>query len=81
MDYALDWEEHALGPAIELADLDVSPTDPEAILSGNIHHRHVIFGPRDDGRAGAILGDWSGRVFRNGKVEAHVSAECLRVSA
>lgn len=62
----------ALGPAIELADLDVPPTDPEAILSGNIYHRHVILGPRDDGRAGAILG-WSGRVSRNGKEEAHVS--------
>ncbi|MDC7786862.1 hypothetical protein PQJ75_10750 [Rhodoplanes sp. TEM] len=35
----------ALGPAIELADF--SPTDDaEAILSGNIFHRHVIFGPR-----------------------------------
>lgn len=35
----------ALGPAIELADF--SPLDdPEAILSGNIFHRHVIFGPR-----------------------------------
>jgi len=63
----------ALGPAIELADLDAPPTDPEAILSGNIYHRHVILGPRDDRRAGAILDDWSGRVSRNGNEEAHVS--------
>lgn len=63
----------ALGPAIELADLDAPPNDPEAILSSNIYHRHVILGPRDDRRAGAILDDWSGRVSRNGNEEAHVA--------
>jgi len=34
----------ALGPAIELADLDASVSDPEAILAGNIFHRGVVLG-------------------------------------
>jgi len=57
----------ALGPAIELADIDQPPEDPEAILSGNIYHRHVILGPHDPARAGAKLDGWSGRIVRNGK--------------
>jgi len=63
----------ALGPAIELADLDRPPEDPEAILSGNIYHRHVVLGPKDAARAGAILDGWSGRVLRNGEETAHVT--------
>lgn len=31
--------------AIELADLDVPPTDIEEVLAGNIFHRHVLLGP------------------------------------
>lgn len=31
--------------AIELADLDVPPTDVEEVLAGNIFHRHVLLGP------------------------------------
>lgn len=31
--------------AIELADVDVPPTDLEEILAGNIFHRHVLLGP------------------------------------
>ncbi|MCC6948362.1 MAG: fumarylacetoacetate hydrolase family protein [Bradyrhizobiaceae bacterium] len=63
----------ALGPAIELADIDRPPEDPEAILSGNIYHRHVILGRRDPSRAGARLDGWSGRVARNGKETARVT--------
>ncbi|MFD2181962.1 fumarylacetoacetate hydrolase family protein [Rhodoplanes azumiensis] len=45
----------ALGPAIELADF--SPLDdPEPILSGNIFHRHVIFGPRSARKHGDTTG-------------------------
>lgn len=45
----------ALGPAIELADF--SPLDdPEPILSGNIFHRHVIFGPRQPRPKGDTTG-------------------------
>jgi 2-keto-4-pentenoate hydratase len=32
--------------AIELADVDAPPDDPEQIAAGNIYHRHVIVGPR-----------------------------------
>jgi 2-keto-4-pentenoate hydratase len=56
----------AIGPAIELADLDPPPEDVEAILSDNIFHRHVILGPRDDSRAGARLDGLSANVRRNG---------------
>ena len=31
--------------AIELADLDHTPSDVERILAGNIFHRHVLLGP------------------------------------
>ena len=34
----------ALAPAIELADIDPPPADPEEILAGNIFHRAVILG-------------------------------------
>jgi 2-keto-4-pentenoate hydratase len=34
----------SLGAAIELADLDPPPTDPAAILAGNIYHRAVLLG-------------------------------------
>jgi 2-keto-4-pentenoate hydratase len=55
-----------VGPAIELADLDQPPQDVETILTGNIYHRHVLLGPRDDTRAGANISGLSGRVFRRG---------------
>src|SRR5690242_5837414 len=56
----------ALGPAIELADLDPPPTDVEVTLAGNIFHRHVILGPADKARAGAKLDGLTGLVFRRG---------------
>jgi 2-keto-4-pentenoate hydratase len=40
-----------LAAAIELADVDVPPTDVRAILAGNIFHRHVLFGPVDPSRS------------------------------
>jgi 2-keto-4-pentenoate hydratase len=42
-----------LSAAIELADLDPPPSDPEAILAGNIYHRHVMLGPVDRARTRA----------------------------
>ncbi|HEY6052708.1 MAG TPA: hypothetical protein VIU86_02190 [Gaiellaceae bacterium] len=53
----------ALGPAIELADVDASVTDPEAILAGNIFHRVVVLGA---GRH-ASLAELSPRIERNGE--------------
>ena len=55
-----------LGPAIELADMDSPPEDAETILAGNIYHRRVALGPRDQSRAGARLDGLAGAVFRHG---------------
>ena len=57
----------AIGPAIELADIDVPMEDVQAVLSGDIFQRHVVLGPRDTTRAGARLDGLSGRVTRSGK--------------
>jgi 2-keto-4-pentenoate hydratase len=63
----------ALGPAIELADLDVPPEDVETILGGNIFHRHVLFGPRERARAGGRVDGLHARVLRNGAPHAETS--------
>ena len=60
----------ALGPAIELADLDPPPADVEVTLAGNIFHRHVILGPPDPARTGAKLDGLVGHVFRRGALAA-----------
>jgi 2-keto-4-pentenoate hydratase len=57
-----------LSAAIELADVDVPPADPEAILAGNIYHRHFIIGPIDRGRTdGTGIG---ARLLRGGETVA-----------
>ena len=60
----------ALGPAIELADLNPPPDDVEVTLAGNIFHRHVLLGPQDKSRAGAKLDGLVGHVFRRGALVA-----------
>src|SRR3954464_531900 len=60
----------ALGPAIELADLNPPPDDVEVTLAGNIFHRHVILGASDTARAGAKLDRLNGHVFRRGALAA-----------
>ena len=57
----------ALGPAIELADVDCPMDDVQAVLSGNIFQRHVILGPHDSTRSGARLEGLKGRVTRSGQ--------------
>lgn len=57
----------ALGPAIELADLDGPADDVEEILSRDIFQRHVVLGPRDPSRAGIRLDDLVARVTRSGR--------------
>ena len=42
----------ALGPALELADIDQPLDDLEAVLAGNIFQRGVVLGPPDPSRAG-----------------------------
>jgi 2-keto-4-pentenoate hydratase len=56
----------ALGPAIELADIDGPADDVEGILSRDIFQRHVVLGPRDPSRAGIRLDNLVGRVTRSG---------------
>lgn len=56
----------AVGPAIELADLDHAADDVETILAGNIYQRHLILGARDATRAGCVLDGLVARVARNG---------------
>ncbi len=56
----------AIGPAIELADVDCSMEDVEAVLSGDIFQRHVILGQRDIMRQGARLQGLKGRLARGG---------------
>jgi 2-keto-4-pentenoate hydratase len=64
-----------LAPAIELADLDPSPADPEAILAGNIYHRHFVLGAFDRSRSQAD--GLTGRIRRDGEqiAEAPASSE------
>jgi 2-keto-4-pentenoate hydratase len=57
-----------LAAAIELADVDVPPADPETIQAGNIYHRHVMLGPVDAGRRGGA--GISARLLRDGEVAA-----------
>jgi 2-keto-4-pentenoate hydratase len=38
----------AVGPAIELADVDSPPTDVAHVLAGNIFHRHYLLGEPDE---------------------------------
>ncbi|ARP99836.1 hypothetical protein CAK95_12655 [Pseudorhodoplanes sinuspersici] len=57
----------AIGPAIELADVDGPVDDVEAILAGDIFQRHVIFGPRDTSRAGARLDGVKGHLVRSAR--------------
>jgi 2-oxo-3-hexenedioate decarboxylase len=45
----------AIGPAIELADLDFTPTDPTRILASDIFQRNYILGARDDSRSGGDI--------------------------
>lgn len=56
----------AIGPVLELADVNFPPDDVAAILAGNIYHRHVIFGGRDTSRAGCMLDGLAGYAYRNG---------------
>lgn len=63
----------AIGPAFEIVDLNLPLDDPEAILSGNIFHRHVILGEADSSRAGADISGLKGRILRNGSEAATTS--------
>lgn len=61
----------AIGPAIELVDLRPPLNDVQAILSGNIFHRHVIIGPSSASHAGGATSGLTARVSRNGTETAN----------
>ncbi len=56
----------AIGPAIELADVDHPSDDVSGTLAGGIYQRHVILGRRDTSRAGGQQEHLRCKVCRNG---------------
>lgn len=58
-----------LSAALELADVTPPPEDVEAILAGNIFHRHVILGELRAGEPAAAAGI-GGRVVCDGELAA-----------
>jgi 2-keto-4-pentenoate hydratase len=72
----------ALGPAIEVADVDGPNDDVEAVLAGDIFQRHIVLGPPDVSRAGARLDGLIGRVTRSSRaldVPANLEANTGRL--
>jgi 2-keto-4-pentenoate hydratase len=57
----------ALGPAIELADVDPRLVDVEEILADDLYQRHVILGPADPARAGADASGITASVLMDGE--------------
>ena len=57
----------ALGPAIELADVNREPDDVEEILTANIFQRRVVLGRPDASRAGGSTKGLTGRVLLSGR--------------
>lgn len=57
----------AIGPAIELADVDCDMADVQAVLSCDIFQRYVVLGPRDILRQGARLQGLKGQLTRSGQ--------------
>ena len=63
----------ALGPAIEIADIDAPPDDVETILRGNIYQRRVVLGRGDGKRAGGKVDGLTGIIVRGGTEVARTS--------
>ncbi|HEX5778193.1 MAG TPA: hypothetical protein VFY21_05090 [Xanthobacteraceae bacterium] len=61
-----------MGPSFELIDSPAPPTDPEAVLKGNIGHRHVVVGPTGM----ASFEQMMGRLFR-GETEAAFTKDVI----
>jgi 2-keto-4-pentenoate hydratase len=62
-----------ISPAIELADLNEPPEDPECILSHNIYQRHVVLGGLSPTRIGAGADGLTCRIIRRGGEFARTS--------
>jgi 2-keto-4-pentenoate hydratase len=56
-----------ISPAIELADVDEPPEDPERILAGNIYQRHVVLAGAAPARVGSSADGLTCRLIRHGK--------------
>ncbi len=56
----------ALGPAIEVADVDHPSDDVEGTLARDIYQRYIILGRNDSAHAGGLLDGLAARVLRNG---------------
>jgi 2-keto-4-pentenoate hydratase len=63
----------AIGPAIEIADVDYPSDDVEGMLACNIYQRHVILGRSEPARAGGILDGLAAHVLRSGAEIASIS--------
>jgi 2-keto-4-pentenoate hydratase len=55
-----------ISPAIELADLDEPPDEPERILAHNIYQRHVVIADSGPTRAGNTPDGLTCRIIRRG---------------
>lgn len=56
----------AIGPAIELADVDRAPDQLTEVIAGDIYHRAVVLAPEASRRAGAAAADLRVAVGRDG---------------
>ena len=65
----------AIGPALELADVDRDLTDLEAVLAGNVFHRHVVLGPASRWPGGARVDGLVGHVWRGASQTAVTQLE------
>jgi 2-keto-4-pentenoate hydratase len=65
----------AVGPAIEVADVDlpVGPDGISDIMAGDIFHRGVIFGDRDESRAGLDITGLTAQITLDDDVSATVT--------
>lgn len=65
----------SLGPAIELANIDlpIGSGSVADILAGDIFHEAVIFGDRDPGRSGIDISGMTGKILVDGLERAAVT--------
>jgi 2-keto-4-pentenoate hydratase len=68
-----------LGPAIELADLDMPLDDLEAVVAGNIFQRGFVLGPADGSRAGGSADGLVATIHRNGAELARTDEPLMMV--
>jgi 2-keto-4-pentenoate hydratase len=67
----------ALGPALEVIDVDAPFDDLEGIVAANVFHRAVLFGVSHPRGAGGRLADVTARVVHNGETVATVDAAAV----